>query len=345
MSTSMHTSRTHPAQWWEKTENDKVRCLLCPRSCVMKDGQTGFCFARYNQGGELISLAYANPSAIQIDSIEKKPLSHFLPGSSILSLGCSGCNMGCRFCQNWSLSKSKADTARSRHLEVSEAVRLAQQNNCESIGFTYNEPTIWGEYVIDVSRAAREQGIKSIMVTNGFISPNALCDVYEFIDGANIDLKAFSDEFYKKITLSRLQPILDTIQVLHDNTDVWIELTTLLIPGHNDSSDEIRLMCDWILSNLGPDVPLHFSAFHPDYKMADVQRTPASTLQRVRQLALKSGINYVYVGNIVDRDGSTTFCPRCGAELIVRDWHRVIKNVVEKGRCSCGEKIPGVFQD
>jgi len=332
------------ARWWRTEPDGRLLCYLCPRLCRIGEGQAGFCFIRANVGGRLHSLAYGQPCAVQIDPIEKKPLFHVLPGSSIFSMGTAGCNMGCKFCQNWEISKSREDQVRSVHLEPNEVVTQARRQGCPAIAFTYNEPTIWGEYAIDISRAARRAGIRTVMVTNGYITPEALPDVYERIDAANVDLKAFTEQFYTKTTLTHLQPVLDTLIMLKAR-GVWVEITTLLIPTLNDDMDEIRKMSDWIVTKLGPDQPLHLTAFHPDFRLTHLPATPHETLHAARDVARRAGLRYVYEGNVLCEEGSTTWCPSCGQPLIRRSWHRVLSNRIRQGRCACGETIPGMFLD
>jgi pyruvate formate lyase activating enzyme len=332
------------AKWWEPTDGDKILCTLCPRYCKIGDGQPGFCFIRQNHGGKLYTIGYGRPTGFAIDPIEKKPLNHFLPGSTILSFGTAGCNLGCKFCQNWSMSKAKIDDLNSLTASPEEVVSLAKEYNAPSIAFTYNDPTIFGEYVIDISKIAREENVKSVMVTAGYIDKEARKDVYKYIDAANVDLKAFTERFYHKLTFSHLDDVLDTLIWLKNETDVWIEITTLLIPDENDSSEEIKKECDWILKNLGDGVPLHFTAFHPDFKMRDKNRTPERTLTKARKTALRAGIKYCYVGNVHHAEGQTTYCPNCKEKLIKRNWHSVISNSLINSKCSkCGEVIEGVF--
>lgn len=332
------------ADWWEQADNGKILCTLCPRYCTIGEGQVGFCYIRQNINGKLYSIGYGRPTGFAIDPIEKKPLNHFLPGSTILSFGTAGCNLGCKFCQNWSISKAKLDDENALSVSPEEVVALAKRYNTPSIAYTYNDPTIFGEYVIDISRIAREEGIKSVMVTAGYIDKNARKDVYKFIDAANVDLKAFSEVFYHKLTFSHLNYVLDTLVWLKKETDIWFEITTLLIPDENDSDTELKQECDWILENLGDEVPLHFTAFHPDFKMRNKPRTPESTLLRARKIAIESGIKYVYVGNIFHSEGHTTFCHNCKTALIKRDWHNVIENKIKNDSCpKCSTKIPGVF--
>lgn len=332
------------ANWWEPLPNGKILCTLCPRYCTIGKGQKGFCYIRENIDNKLYSIGYGHPTGFAVDPIEKKPLSHFLPGTDVLSFGTAGCNLGCKFCQNWTMSKAKMDETYSVEASPEDVVSLAKKYNTPSIAYTYNDPTIFGEYVIDISKIAREEGIKSVMVTAGYIDKKARKDVYKYIDAANVDLKAFTETFYHKLTFSHIAPVLDTLKWIKNETDVWLEITTLLIPGENDSPEEIQQMCDWILEHLGDEVPLHFTAFHPDFKMRDKPPTPPSTLNMARNIAIKSGIKYCYVGNVFNREGQTTYCPNCGEPLIIRDWHSVLDNKLVNGKCyKCGKKIAGVF--
>jgi pyruvate formate lyase activating enzyme len=335
------TESLHEGRWWEPMPDGRVHCYLCPRHCHIGEGQAGFCFIRVNEGGKLYSLGYASPAALQIDPIEKKPLNHFLPGTRVFSLGTAGCNMGCFFCQNWDISKSKADQVRSAHIPPEDIVALAIRYGCPSIAFTYNEPTIWGEYVIDICYAAREAGIRTVMVTNGYVTREAFHDIYDHVDAANVDLKAFTEGFYGRTTLTHLQPVLDMLTWLKVETSVWFEITNLLIPTLNDDPREIRQLSDWILEHLGPDVPLHFTAFHPDFKLQDKPRTPPETLHAARKIALDAGLHYVYEGNI-HIAAAHTFCPGCAKLVIRRSWHDVLENSLRDGACpSCGLMIPG----
>ena len=336
-------NQLYEAKWWQ-TKKDKLLCTLCPRYCTIGEGQNGFCFIRKNIDGKLYSLGYGRPTGFAIDPIEKKPLNHFLPGSKILSFGTAGCNLGCKFCQNWTMSKAKLDDSNSYYASPENVVQLAKKQKIPSIAFTYNDPTIFGEYVIDISKIAREENIRSVMVTAGYIDKQARKDVYKYIDAANVDLKAFSETFYHKLTFSHLQDILDTLLWLKNETNVWLEITTLLIPGENDSSDEIKQMIDWILKNLGDDVPLHFTAFHPDFKLLHKPKTKPETLFTARKIAIESGIKFCYTGNIHDREGQTTFCPSCKKKLIERDWHTVLRSNLSGNKCiNCGGELNGVF--
>jgi pyruvate formate lyase activating enzyme len=337
------TRELHEARWWEAEASGRAHCYLCPRHCRIRPGQAGFCFIRVNEGGKLYSLGYGSPAALQVDPIEKKPLNHFLPGTRVFSMGTAGCNMGCFFCQNWDISKSRADQVRSREIPPEEVPLLAKEYGCESLAFTYNEPTIWGEYVVDICAAAEEHGLKRVMVSNGYITREAFHDIYDHIDAANIDLKAFTEAFYGKTTLTHLQPVLDTLVWLKKETPVWLEITNLMIPALNDDPDETRRLAEWILEHLGPDVPLHFTAFHPDFKLRDKPRTPPETLHRARQIAMDAGLHFVYEGNIFS-ESANTYCPGCGTVLVRRSWHDVLQNRMRSGSCpECEMPIPGVW--
>ncbi len=335
---------THIARWWQTLPDGRIHCYLCPRHCHIGAGQHGFCFVRENVDGTLIQQAYGRPAAIAVDPIEKKPLFHFYPGSTILSLGTAGCNLGCQFCQNFDISKARSVQQSSGHMSPVQIVELAIAQDAPAIAFTYNEPTIWAEFVIDIAREAHKAGLRTVMVSNGYITREAFFEVYEHIDAANIDLKAFSEDFYTKITLSHMEPVLKVLRWLRRETSVWFEITNLIIPGVNDKPAETVELCDWILGELGDDVPLHFTAFHPDFKMLDREPTPPETIHRARQLALERGLKYVYEGNILTRDGGNTQCPSCGKTLIRRTWHRVEEISIDRGHCRyCGADIAGEF--
>ena len=340
----MNRNNLKPALWWEKTNSGKILCTLCPRYCTIGEGQSGFCFIRKNIDGALYSLGYGRPTGFAVDPIEKKPLNHFYPGSDILSFGTAGCNLGCKFCQNWHTSKARIADENSLYASPDDVIGIAGRYGAPSIAYTYNDPTIFGEYVIDVSKLARENGIKNVMVTAGYIDEEARKEVYKYIDAANVDLKAFTEQFYHKLTFSHLADILDTLLWLKNETDVWFEITTLLIPGENDSREEISRMCSWITENLGDEVPIHFTAFHPDFKMTDKPRTPLSTLESARKIALEQGIKFCYLGNVHNVKGESTYCPSCGEVLIERDWHSVLTYKIKNGCCfKCGSKIAGRF--
>ena len=338
------TEKMHPAKWWRAEEDGRILCTLCPRYCRMNDGQAGFCFIRQNQKGKLVSLGYGRPTSFAVDPIEKKPLHHFLPGTSILSFGTAGCNLGCKFCQNWNISKARINELNAHTATVEDVVSLAVREECRSIAFTYNEPVIFGEFVIDVSERAREAGLKNVMVTAGYVTPEARDELFRHIDAANVDLKAFTEDFYRKMTLGHIEPVKETLVWLRRETEVWIEITTLLIPDLNDSAEEISAECRWIVDRLGRDVPLHFTAFHPAFRVNDRPRTPTETLRRARDIALKAGVRYVYLGNVHDPESQCTSCPVCGALLIERDWHSVKSNRLRGGACAdCGNRLPGLF--
>ena len=355
--TESSTGQNYPGRYWHyvnvdgsQTEHEPqlgqraIHCDLCPRACVLKDGDRGFCFVRKNEGDKMILTTYGASTGFCIDPIEKKPLNHFLPGSSVLSFGTAGCNLGCQFCQNWSISKAREIEILSEKASPKQIAQAAKRMGCESVAFTYNDPVIWAEYAIDTAKACHELGLKTVAVTAGYITPEARPEFYSVMDAANVDLKGFTEEFYKKFTLSHLAPVLDTLRWLKHESNVWFEITTLLIPGANDSPEEIERMCHWILENLGDSVPLHFTAFHPDFKMQDIGPTPASTLVRARQQALKAGLKYVYTGNVHDVNGGSTYCPKCQTCLIERDWHEIGQYNLRGNKCAnCGEVIPGLF--
>lgn len=336
----------HPARWWHTADDGRIECDLCPRRCRLKDGQRAFCFVRKRQGDQLVLDTYGKSTGFCVDPIEKKPLSHFLPGTPVLSFGTAGCNLGCRFCQNWDISKSR-EVARLSDVATPEAIaQAAHRSGCRSVAFTYNDPVIWAEYAIDTAAACHARDIRTVAVTAGYIEPGAREEFFGCLDAANIDLKAFTQEFYRKLCFADLQPVLDTLEWLAAEGSTWLEVTTLVIPGHNDGDDELDRLTDWFIDKLGPDVPLHFSAFHPDFKMTDVPRTPASTLTRARELAMAKGIRYVYTGNVHDRRGDATSCPGCGAIVIQRDWYELLEWNMRDGCCArCGHAIAGVFED
>ena len=332
-------------RWWHTDPGSgKVVCTLCPRECHIPQGSRGFCFVRANVEGKLELTTYGRSSGFCIDPIEKKPLNHFLPGTSVLSLGTAGCNLGCKFCQNWDISKSRAMDTLAGTASPQAIVDAAVEHGCRSIAFTYNDPTIWAEYAIDIARVARARDIRTVAVTAGYISPEPRVEFYRWMDAANVDLKAFTESFYRKLTQTRLAPVLDTLKYLRHETDVWFEITTLLIPGENDSSDEIAAMSRWILDELGDDVPLHFTAFHPDFKMQNHPPTPHDTLIRAREIAVDAGLKFVYVGNVHDSERQNTRCPNCGELLIERNWYQIGRYHLIGNRCqNCDATIPGLF--
>ncbi len=334
-------------KWWHTDpESGKVVCTLCPRECHIPEGGRGFCFVRANVGGKLALTTYGRSSGFCIDPIEKKPLAHFLPGTAVLSLGTAGCNLGCKFCQNWDISKSREMDTLAGSAGPEEIVEAANRTGCRSIAFTYNDPVIWAEYAIDIAKVARREGIKTVAVTAGYMNPDARREFYQWMDAANVDLKAFTETFYRKLTQTHLQPVLDTLVYLKRETNVWFEITNLMIPGENDSEDETRAMCEWIVKELGREVPVHFTAFHPDFKMMDHPPTPQVTLLRAREIAMSCGIHFAYVGNTHHKEGDSTWCPSCGALLIERDWYELGRYDLVRNWCGrCGAVIPGVFED
>ncbi len=336
-----------PGRHWSRLPDGRIQCDVCPRRCKLAEGQRGLCFVRARQGDRIVLTTYGRSSGYCIDPIEKKPLNHFLPGTAVLSFGTAGCNLTCKFCQNWDISKSREMDRLMDEAPPEAIAQAAEELGCASVAFTYNDPVIFLEYAVDTAKACRARGIRSVAVTAGYITDEARPDFFSHIDAANVDLKGFSERFYRKLCSAELQPVLDTLRYLKHETDVWFEITTLLIPGENDSDEELQAMSSWIHDELGPDVPLHFSAFHPDYKMQDKQRTPAETLRRARTLARRAGLHYVYTGNIHDEEGQSTYCPSCGTRVIGRDWYRLTEWKLDpKGCCSaCGTRIAGVFQE
>jgi len=335
----------YPARFWEKSADRRLICHLCPRLCALSQGQRGFCFVRQNIDDQMVLMTYGRSSGFCLDPVEKKPLNHFLPGTSTLSFGTAGCNLGCKFCQNWDISKSKEFDRLTEEVSPHEIAQAAQRLEAKSIAFTYNDPVIFAEYAIDTAIECHQLGIKTVAVTAGYISPQARGEFYEHMDAANVDLKAFTEDFYHKITSGHLQPVLDTLVYLKEKTKVWFEITNLMIHGLNDRPQETADMCQWIADHLGPDVPLHFTAFHPDYKMLDIGPTPMATLQAAREIALSKGLHYVYTGNVHDTKGSSTYCPSCKKLLIERDWYVLGEYNLKNNKCGfCGHTIAGIFE-
>jgi pyruvate formate lyase activating enzyme len=332
-------------QWWHRAADGRVHCDLCPRACKLHDGQRGFCFVRQARDGAMVLTSYGRASGFCVDPIEKKPLAHFYPGTSVLSFGTAGCNLGCRFCQNWDISKARELDRLSDWAPPEAVAEAAERAGCWSVAFTYNDPVIFAEYAIDCAQAAHARGLKTVVVSAGYITPEARAEFFAHMDAANIDLKAFTEQFYHRLSFAALAPVLDTLRWLKQETSVWFEVTTLLIPGHNDSIEEVARLCDWFAATLGPDVPLHFTAFHPDYKLLDVPPTPAATLSRARRQALDAGIRHVYTGNVHDVAGQSTYCATCGTLLIERDWHQIGRWNLDGQACcpGCGARLAGHF--
>ncbi len=337
---------TVDTRYWHKLDDGRVQCDLCPRFCKLHAGQRGLCFVRQNLDDQIVLTTYGRSSGYCIDPIEKKPLNHFLPGTPVLSFGTAGCNLACKFCQNWDISKSREIHTLADEASAQQIASAAQRLGCRSVAYTYNDPVIFHEYAIDVARACHEKGIRSVAVTAGYVCPEPRREFYQHMDAANVDLKAFTEDFYHKITGSHLAPVLETLEYIKHETDVWLELTTLLIPGRNDSDKEIDAMSQWVVDKLGPDVPMHFSAFHPDWKMLDVPATPRATLIRAREMAMKNGVRYAYTGNVHNEAGDSTYCHQCGERLIGRDWYVLTDwNLTADGACaSCGTSCAGVFE-
>lgn len=337
---------TVPTKYWHSLDNGRVQCDLCPRFCKLLEGQRGLCFVRGRQDGRIVLATYGRSSGFCVDPIEKKPLNHFLPGTPVLSFGTAGCNLACKFCQNWDVSKSRETDTLADEATPEVIARAAERLGCASVAFTYNDPVIFLEYAVDVADACHELGLQAVAVTAGEICPEPREEFFRHMDAANVDLKGFTEDFYRRICGGELGAVLDTLRYLKHETDVWFEITTLLIPGENDSDRELDAMTRWVVGELGPDVPLHFTAFHPDYKMLDKPPTPPATLTRARRIALANGVRYAYTGNVHDEDGGSTWCHACGERLIGRDWY-VLKewNLTPEGNCAaCGTPCAGRFQ-
>ncbi len=335
-----------PGRYWRPLEDGRIQCDVCPRYCKLHEGQRGLCFVRARQADRIVLTTYGRSSGFCIDPIEKKPLNHFLPGTPVLSFGTAGCNLTCKFCQNWDISKARA-LDRVQDLASPAAIaEAAARSGCRSVAFTYNDPVIFLEYAVDVAQACRERGIKTVAVSAGYICAEPRIELFRHMDAANIDLKGFTEGFYKGLCSGRLQPVLETLEYLEHETNVWFEITTLLIPGENDAAAEIEAESRWIMEHLGPDVPLHFTAFHPDWKMLDTPPTPPATLQEARRIAQAAGLRYVFTGNIHDPEGQATYCHVCDAVLIGRDWYDLTAwTLTADGRCNaCGTPCAGIFE-
>jgi len=336
---------TVPTRYWHALADGRIQCDVCPRACKLREGQHGVCFVRAREGDQVVLTTYGRSSGFCVDPIEKKPLNHFLPGSSVLSFGTAGCNLACRFCQNWDISKSKEIDTLADAASPGTIARAAEELGCQSVAFTYNDPTIFMEYAIDAADACRERGIASVAVTAGYICDEPRRELYAHIDAANIDLKGFTEDFYRHVCGGGLADVLETLEYLVAETAVWVETTTLLIPGKNDSAEEVDAMTRWVVEHLGRDVPMHFTAFHPDYRMLDVPPTPPETLARAREIALGNGVRHAYTGNVDDARGSTTCCPDCATPLVERKRYQIVRyDLTEDGHCpNCGTAIPGRF--
>jgi pyruvate formate lyase activating enzyme len=338
-------NRIVKTKYWKKLEDDRIQCTLCPRGCKLKEGQKGFCFIRENIDNEIVMTSYGCSTGFAVDPVEKKPLYHFYPGSSVFSFGTAGCNMGCKFCQNWGITKAQETKRLSQKGLPHEIAQTAKNYGCKSVAYTYNDPVIFLEYAVDTAIECHKLGVKNIAVTAGYISKDARKDFFEHMDAANVDLKAFSESFYKKMCSSSLKDILDTLIYIKNETNVWLELTTLLIPDENDSEEELNKQCKWIVENLGRDVPVHFSAFFPSWKLMDKPRTSEETLLKAYRIARDNGILYPYTGNIHHPQTASTYCQCCQEVVIARDWNTVSEyNLNNNGECkSCGTKCAGHF--
>jgi pyruvate formate lyase activating enzyme len=334
-----------PTRFWHRLDDGRVQCDVCPRACKLREGQRGLCFVRAREGNEIVLTTYGRSSGFCVDSVEKKPLNHFLPGSAVLSFGTAGCNLACRFCQNWDISKSREVDTLADAASPGAIAAAAAALDCASVAFTYNDPVVFLEYAIEVADACRERGIKAVAVTAGYICPEPRVELFAHMDAANVDLKGFTEAFYAGTCAGQLRPVLETLEYLRHETDVWLEITNLLIPALNDSDEEIDAMTRWIVERLGADVPLHFTAFHPDYRLLDKPPTLPATLSRARRIALANGIQDVYTGNVHDREGGSTFCQGCGALVIERNWYELGEyRLTDDGRCeACGTQLPGIF--
>jgi pyruvate formate lyase activating enzyme len=330
---------------WHAVEDGRIQCDVCPRACKLREGQRGVCFVRAREDDEIVLTTYGRSSGFCVDPVEKKPLNHFLPGSAILSFGTAGCNLACRFCQNWDISKSKEMDTLADEASPERIAEAAAELGCRSVAFTYNDPTVFLEYAIDVADACHDRGIKAVAVTAGYICPEPRRELYGHLDAANVDLKGFTEDFYRHVCAAELGAVLETLEYLHE-TDVWFELTTLLIPGLNDSDAELDAMTAWVVDHLGPDVPMHFTAFHPDFKLRDRPPTPPETLARARRIALANGVRHAYTGNVHDAEGGSTYCAGCRQRVIRRDWYELDDyRLDDRGSCmACGTQLPGVFE-
>jgi len=335
----------HPTRFWHRLEDGRIQCDLCPRLCKLREGQRGLCFVRAAEGGEIVLTTYGRSSGFCIDPIEKKPLYHFLPGSSVLSFGTAGCNLTCKFCQNWDISKSRQNDILAAEAAPETIANAAAATGCSSVAFTYNDPVIFHEYALDAAAACHARGIRTVAVSAGYVCAEPRAEFYRHMDAVNIDLKAFDEDFYRRMASGHLEPVKETLAYIAHETSCWLEITTLLIPGENDSPPELAALCDWVVEALGPDVPLHFSAYQPAWKYGEAPRTPPATLYRARSTALAAGLNHVYTGNISDSARESSICAVCGSRVIGRDRYRITSwNLDETGACrDCGTPLPGVI--
>jgi len=334
----------HAASYWNKVSDKIVQCVLCPRRCTIADGQRGVCAVRINKDGTLYTLGYGNPVAANVDPIEKKPFFNVMPGESAFSIAVAGCNMRCIFCQNWQISQAKPDEVDAYDMPPETIVSEAVKNNCKFIVYTYTEPTVFYEYMLDVSKAAHSKGLKNAMHTCGYINQEPLKELLKYMDAVNVDLKGFNESFYRKMgAFAELAPVLDTIKTVRAE-GLWLEITNLIIPGVNDDPKEIKKMCQWIKDNVGEDTPLHFSRFTPMYKLQNLPPTPVSKLEEAYNIARDVGLNYVYVGNVPGHPGENTYCPQCKRIVVGRTGYMVTENNIKDGKCKfCGKTIAGIW--
>lgn len=335
---------THEAMFYDRLDEETVRCLLCPHECLLKDGQRSFCRVREPKNGKLFSLVYELVCARHIDPIEKKPIYHVLPGSLAYSIAAAGCNLRCKFCQNWQISQSPPENTRNEFLSTTRLVELARGERCRSIAYTYTEPTVFYEYMFDVAKLAKQDGLKNISVTAGYINPEPLKKLCAYLDAANVDLKAYSDDYLRNVCAQRLTPLLEALKIMH-NEGVWVEITNLIVPTMNDDMDMIRDMCVWIRENLGQDTPLHFSRFWPMYKLRDLPPTPEETLRKARNIAMQEGLHYVYIGNVRDYKTNSTYCPSCKKIVVKREGYTITERHIKHSKCTyCGEHLAGIWE-
>ncbi len=331
------------ALYWEDAGDKRIKCTLCPRNCVVADLERGTCGVRENRGGTYYTLVHSRPCSLNNDPIEKKPLFHFRPGTKSFSLATAGCNIECRFCQNWQLSQFRPEQVPSRRVTPEQIVGSARRMGSSSIAFTYSEPVIFYEYMRDICLAAQDSGIGRVMISNGYINRKPLAELLPHLDGIKIDFKAFSESFYRDTCSAHLKPVLDSL-VQIKAAGVWLEMVVLVVPTLNDDPKELDAMSRWIVQKLGPDVPIHFTRFHPMYKIQNLPPTPVRTLEKARRIALERGVHYAYAGNVAGHPGENTYCPKCQEQLIRRDGYHIIKNRVAKGKCDkCHTSIPGIW--
>jgi len=335
----------HPAKFYENLDNKIVRCNLCPNHCILAPGQIGLCKARKNVDGKLYSMVYGKIASVHLDPVEKKPLFHFLPGSLIYSISTTGCNLQCKFCQNWQIAQVFPWEVETKKMSPEEVVEEAIKSGAKAIAFTYNEPTVYYEYMEDIAKLAKEKGLKTVVISAGYINEEPLKELLPYIDAYKIDFKGVDNKFYQKMTVSgRVEPVMAAMKIIK-KSGTWLEIVNLVIPGENDSEEDLRKLILWIKENLGTDVPLHFTRFHPDYKLLNIPPTPLETLKKARKMAMDLGLKYVYIGNVDDLEGSTTYCPESKEPAIIRKGFFVLQNNLnEEGQCKTGEKIPGIWK-